>query len=68
MARWEQYEVRAQNGTMWRTVGAFMDLEVATAVAHARHERVRVIRVIFEDSTRLQEELLVEIGNTRKAG
>ena len=83
MARWEQYEVWQQSeedGTpsrgkparaatpKWQLVGSFMDLEVATAVARRRTSGVRLIRAIFEDSKRVEQEVLLDIGSTRRAG
>ncbi len=68
MARWEQYEVWARQGEEWTLVGSFIDFEIAAAVARARRERVRLLRVVFEDSTRAEERVLLEIGASRKAG
>ncbi len=68
MARWEQYEVWALHGDEWTLVSSFSELEVAAAVARARRERVRLLRVVFEDSERAEEQVLLEIGSTREAG
>jgi hypothetical protein len=68
VARWEQYEIWSLTGSRWDLVGTFMDLGVASAVARCRTECFRVIRAVFEDSKRVEEEILVDIGATRKAG
>ncbi len=68
MARWEQFEVWSWHDEKWELVGTFIDFEVAATIARSRRERVRLVRAIFEDSQRAQEETLMEIGSTRKAG
>jgi hypothetical protein len=65
MARWEQYEVWALCGVSRQLVAAFPSLELATAVAQARKDRIRLVRASYEDAKRVQEEILLEIGSTR---
>lgn len=66
MARWEQYEVWAQNGPKWEMIGAFDDFEVASAVARNRSSRMRLIHATYQDGKRVAEDVLAELGITRK--
>jgi 1,2-phenylacetyl-CoA epoxidase PaaB subunit len=68
MARWQHYEVYVQQGDRWNLLGSYINAEAASAVARARWERVRRVRVTFVDSTRIREEVLVETAAIRKAG
>lgn len=66
MARWEQFEVWAQNGAKWEMVGAFDDFEVASAVVRKRSSRTRLIHATYEDGRKVAEDILAELGITRK--
>jgi hypothetical protein len=66
MARWEQYEIWAQNGAKWEMVAAFDDFEVASAVARNRSSRMRLIHASYEDSRRVAEDVIAELGTTRQ--
>jgi hypothetical protein len=67
MAKWKQYELWAQtNENKWEIVGLFPSTELATAVANARASRSRLIEVLYDGSKMLGQEIIAEIGNTRK--
>jgi hypothetical protein len=67
MAKWKQYELWAQTtDNKWEIVGLFPSTELPTAVANARASRSRVIEVLYEGSKMLGQEIIAEIGNTRK--
>ena len=67
MAKWKQYELWAQTSdNKWEIVGLFPTTELATAVANARSGRARLIEVLYDGSKMLGQEIIVEIGNTRK--
>ncbi len=66
MSRFEQYEVWQLQGERWEQAGAFADLEVASAMAGARQKRVRVMRVSYENGNPARQEVLAEVGSTRK--
>jgi len=66
MARWEQFEVWAQNGARWELIGSFNDLEVASTLARNRSNRMRLVHAVYEDSKRVEEDVLAEVGVTRK--
>jgi hypothetical protein len=67
MAKWKQYELWAQTSeNKWEIVGLFPSTELATAVANARSSRSRLIEVLYDGSKMLGQEIIAEIGNTRK--
>jgi len=66
MARWEQFEVWAQNGARWELIASFNDLEVASTLARNRSNRMRLVHAVYEDSKRVEEDVLAEVGVTRK--
>lgn len=65
MARWEQFEVWAQNGTKWEMVAAFNDFELASALARTRGSRMRLIHTVYEDQRIVEQNVLAELGTTR---
>jgi hypothetical protein len=67
MAKWKQYELWVQAGNnKWEIVGLFPNTELPTAVANARSSRSRLIEVLYDGSKMLGQEIIAEIGNTRK--
>ena len=67
MAKWKQYELWIQTGdAKWEIVGLFPSTELATVVANARSARARVIEVLYDGSKMLGQEIIAELGNTRK--
>ncbi|HEU4415774.1 MAG TPA: hypothetical protein VFT65_13390 [Candidatus Angelobacter sp.] len=67
MAKWKQYELWVQVGdNKWEIVGLFPSTELATAVANARTSRARLIEVLYDGSKMLGQEIIAELGNTRK--
>ncbi len=66
MSRFEQYEIWALNGDRWEMIASFRDLDVASAVARNRSNRVRLMHVVYEDGKPVQEDILAEVGATRE--
>jgi hypothetical protein len=67
MAKWKQYELWVQSApNKWEIVGLFPSPELATAVANARGSRTRLIEVLYEDAKMMGQEIIAELGNTRK--
>lgn len=66
MARWEQYEIWEQKGAKWEMTSWFRDFEVASAVARNKNARVRLIHATYEDSKKVGEDILAEVGTTRE--
>jgi len=65
MARWEQFEVWAQNGTQWEMLAALHDFELASALLRTRSNRTRLIHAVYEDGKVIEKDILAEIGATR---
>jgi hypothetical protein len=67
MAKWKQYELWVQTAdNKWEIVGLFPNTELPTAMANARAARARLIEVLYDGSKMLGQEIIAEIGNTRK--
>jgi hypothetical protein len=67
MAKWKQYELWAQTAQdKWEIVGLFPTTELATAVANARAARTRLIEVLYDGTKMMGQEIIAELGNTRK--
>ena len=67
MARFEQYEVWEFNRGRWELVGAFREFDIASVLAHRRSYRVRLMHVVYENDKPIQQDVLTEIGETRRA-
>ncbi len=65
MAREAQYEVLILIRGKWEWIAAFQHFEPAAAMAQLRSERVRLVRVSYEEEKEVQREILVEVGVTR---
>ncbi len=67
MAKWKQYELWVQTGeSKWEMVGVFPNTELATAVANARNTRSRLIEVLYDGSKLLGQEVVAELGTSRR--
>jgi hypothetical protein len=67
MAKWKQYELWVQSAeNKWEIVGIFPTTELATVVANGRSTRARLIEVLYDGSKMLGQEIIAELGNTRK--
>ncbi|HET9285895.1 MAG TPA: hypothetical protein VFR24_28415 [Candidatus Angelobacter sp.] len=67
MAKWKQYELWVQTSdNKWEIIGIFPTTELATAMANARSSRARLIEVFYDGSKMLGQEIIAELGNTRK--
>jgi hypothetical protein len=62
MARWEQYEIWTFSAERRQWLGSFADLDVAAAMARTHRDRVLLIRAVYDNSKRIAEEILMEIG------
>jgi hypothetical protein len=65
MSRWEQFEVWTISAAGRQWVGSFADLDVAAAMARSHKERILLLRVVYDYSKRLEEEVIMEIGLPR---
>jgi hypothetical protein len=67
MAKWKQYEIWVQTAeNKWEIVGIFPTTELATVVANSLTSRARLIEVLYDGSKMLGQEIIAELGNTRK--
>ena len=67
MAKWKQYELWAQTApNKWEIIGLFPSPELATAVANVRAARTRLIEVLYDGAKMMGQEIIAELGNTRK--
>jgi hypothetical protein len=67
MAKWKQYELWVQTAqNKWEIVGLFPTTELATVVANARTTRTRLIEVLYDGPKMMGQEIIAELGNTRK--
>jgi hypothetical protein len=65
MAREAQYEVLILVRGKWELIGAFQHFEPAGGMTQLRSERVRLVRVWYEEGKEVEREILVELGVTR---
>jgi hypothetical protein len=54
------------NRGRWEFVACFLEFEVAYAVAKNRNDRVRLLKVTYENGTAVQQEVIAEVGATRE--
>ena len=54
------------NRGRWEFVACFSEFDVAYAVAKNRNERVRLLKVTYEDGAAVQQEVIAEVGATRE--
>jgi len=66
VARHDQYEIWEFNGGRWEFVASFPDFDVAHTMARKRSYRARLVHVRYEEGKRMGEEILSEIGATRR--
>ncbi|HEY6968914.1 MAG TPA: hypothetical protein VJA94_06910 [Candidatus Angelobacter sp.] len=63
MIRQEQYEIWVQSSSSkWDILGAFRDLDLASAVAKNHSRRSRLICVTFEYGKMISQESVAELG------
>ena len=55
----------AEKAGKWELIAAFLDFDVAPAVARNYTYRMKLVHAVFEDGRRVQEETLAELGATR---
>ena len=66
MSRFEQFEIWEFNQGRWQFIASFGEFEMANALARRRTYRVRLLHVTYDDGSKLAEEVLAEIGETRQ--
>ena len=66
MPAWEQYEVWAEKGGKWGKVVSSRDFDLASTVARNYRYKVRVILAGYEDGKPVRQDILAEVGSTRR--
>ncbi len=66
MERVEQYEIWVERNGVWELAGAFADLEVASAMAQARPNRIQLVQAVYERGKLVAKEVLAELGAVRQ--
>jgi hypothetical protein len=66
VARFEQFEVWQMNRERWEFVASFREFDVAYAVAKNRNNRVRLLKVTYEEGNPVEQEVIAEVGATRQ--
>ena len=62
----EQYEIWVLHGKQWTMSAAFIDFELASAVANTHTHHMRLIHAIYEKGVQVQRNILAEMGATRE--
>jgi hypothetical protein len=65
MARFEQFEIWEFNQGRWDFIASFTDFDVAHVMASKRRYRVRLMHMVYEDGSAVDQQVLSEIGATR---
>ncbi len=66
MARFQQYEVWQMMDGKWEFVSSFPEFEIAYSIARNRKSRVRLLKVTYENGAAVEQEMIAEVGDTRR--
>ena len=66
MPAWEQYEVWAEKGGKWGKVVSSRDFDLASAVLRNYKYRMRLVRVSYAGGAPVLNEVIAEVGATRR--
>ena len=66
MADWQQYEVWAEKKGQWGKVASFREFDLASTVLRNYKYRMKLVRVSYQDGAPVLNEVLVEVGATRR--
>ena len=66
MSEFQQYELWAEKKGQWGKVASFREFDLASAVLRNYKYRMRLVRVSYEGGTPVLNEVLVEVGATRR--
>lgn len=65
VSRYEQFEIWQQSDGDWERIAYFQDLNVASAMAKPRSNPIQLKRVTYDGGTRVDEEVLLDVGARR---
>jgi hypothetical protein len=63
--RFQQFEVWQMNEGKWEFISAFPEFDVAYSVTKNRKNRVRLLKVTYEDGVSVEQEVIAEVGTIR---
>jgi len=66
VTRFQQFEVWQMNRGRWEFVACFLEFDVAYALTKNRNERVRLLKVTYENGAPVEQEVIAEVGATRE--
>jgi hypothetical protein len=67
MGRWEQYEIWLCANDKWHLAASFADIELAKAIAGNYTSNMRLVHATYEGSRCEQQDVLMDLGATRKS-
>lgn len=66
LSQWQQYELWAEKKGQWGKVASFREFDLASTVLRNYKYRMRLVRVSYEGDAPVLNEVLVEVGATRR--
>lgn len=65
-SEWQQYELWAEKEGQWGKVASFREFALASTVLRNYKYRMRLVRVSYQGGAPVLNEVLVEVGTTRR--
>lgn len=66
MPEWQQYELWAEKKGQWGKVASFREFDLASTLLRNYKYRMRLVRVSYQDGAPVLNEVLAEVGATRR--
>ena len=66
MSEWHQYELWAEKKGQWGKVASFREFDLASTLLRNYKYRMRLVRVSYQDGAPVLNEVLAEVGATRR--
>ena len=66
MADFEHYELWAEKKGQWGKVASFREFDLASTLLRNYKYRMRLVRVSYQDGAPVLNEVLAEVGATRR--
>ncbi len=63
---WQQYELWAEKKGQWGKVASFREFDLASTLLRNYKYRMRLVRVDYKDGVAVLNEVLAEVGATRR--
>ena len=65
-SEWHQYELWAEKKGQWGRVASFREFDLASTLLRNYKYRMRLVRVSYQDGAPVLNEVLAEVGATRR--